>query len=122
VGRARAQTAQDTSVEHLLMRQALSDQPGTDVVVVSVDYPPGGTTAPHDHPGSVYAYVLDGAVVSKVDDQPQRTYTKGQMWSELPRQRHMVSRNASATEPAKLLVFFIVPHDEKKLITFLPAH
>ncbi|MGO9449799.1 MAG: cupin domain-containing protein [Candidatus Binataceae bacterium] len=122
VGRARAQTAQDGSVEHLLMRQALSDQSGTDVVIVSVDYPPGGATEPHDHPGYVYAYVLDGAVVSKVDDQPQQTYTKGHMWSELPGQHHIVSKNASATEPAKLLVFFIVPHGEKKLITFLPAH
>ncbi|MGO9607658.1 MAG: cupin domain-containing protein [Candidatus Binataceae bacterium] len=121
-GGASAQTAPGASagVVHQLMRQPLGDQPGTDVVVITVDYPPGGTTPPHEHGGYVYAYVLEGAVVSKLDDQPQQTYSKGQMWSELPHQHHMVSKNASATAPAKLLVFFIIPHDAK-LTEFLPA-
>ncbi len=47
-------------------------------------------------------------------------FTQGQMWSELPNERHMVSKNASTTQPAKLLVFFIVPHGAK-LTTLLPS-
>jgi quercetin dioxygenase-like cupin family protein len=107
-------------VVHELMRQPLAEKPGTDVVVITVDYPPGGSTPPHEHPGYTYAYVLEGAVVSQLDDQPEQTFSAGQMWSELPHQHHMVSKNASATAPAKLLVFFITPHGEK-LTEFLPA-
>ena len=107
-------------VVHELMRQPLADKPGTDVVVITVDYPPGGATPPHEHSGYTYAYVLEGTVVSQLDDQPQQTFSAGQMWSELPHQHHMVSRNGSATAPARLLVFFITPHGEK-LTQFLPA-
>jgi quercetin dioxygenase-like cupin family protein len=95
---------------HELMRQPLSDRPGTDIVVITVDYPPGGATPPHEHPGETYAYVLEGAVTSQLDKQPVRTYTTGQMWSESPHLRHMISKNASTTSPARLLVFFVVPH------------
>jgi quercetin dioxygenase-like cupin family protein len=107
-------------VVHELMRQPLAEKPGTDVVVITVDYPAGGSTPPHEHPGYTYAYVLEGAVVSQLDDQPAQTFSAGQMWSELPHQHHMVSKNASATAPAKFLVFFITPHGEK-LTEFLPA-
>ena len=61
-----------------------------------------------------------GIVVSQLDDQSQQTFSAGQMWSELPHQHHMVSRNGSATAPAKLLVFFITPHGEQ-LTQFLPV-
>jgi quercetin dioxygenase-like cupin family protein len=105
---------------HVLMTQSLADQPGTDVTVLTVDYPPNGSTPPHEHPGHTYAYVLEGAVVSQLDDQPPQTYITGQMWSEVPHQHHMVSKNASATAPAKLLVFMIAPHGQK-LTNFLPA-
>jgi len=108
-----------TSIREVF-RQALPDRPGTDVTVITVDYAPGESTPPHEHPGETYAYVLKGAVVSQLDDEPPHTFTEGQMWSETPHQRHMVSRNASATEPARLLVFFIAPHGEK-LTTMLPA-
>ncbi len=107
------------SVQEVL-KQSLPNVPGTDVVVVTVDYPPGGSTPPHEHPGATYAYVLKGAITSQLDDQPPHTYTEGQMWSETPHQHHMVSKNASATEPARLLVFFVAPSGAK-LTTMLPA-
>ena len=62
----------------------------------------------------------EGAVVSQLDDQPPQTYTTGQMWSEAPHQHHVVSKNASATAAAKLLVFMIAPHGQN-LTKFLPA-
>ena len=119
VARAGAQAFPDAGVVHQLLRQPFSDRPGMDVVVITVDYPPGGATPPHEHPGYVYAYVLQGTMVSKLDNQKTQTYTKGQMWSELPNEQHMIARNASATKPAELLVFFIIPHGAK-LIEFLP--
>jgi quercetin dioxygenase-like cupin family protein len=102
-----------------LLRQPLPIMPRPDVVVITVDYAPGASTPPHEHPGATYAYVLKGAVVSQLGDEPH-TYTEGQMWSETPHQHHVVSRNASATEPARLLVFMIAPHGEA-LTTMLPS-
>jgi len=61
---AQAPPGGSAGVVHELMRQPVADQPGTDVIVVTVDYPPGGATPPHEHPGYTYAYVLEGTVVS----------------------------------------------------------
>ena len=107
-------------VVHVVMSQALPSQPGTDVTIITVDYPPGGSTPPHEHPGYTYAYVLQGAVVSQLDGQKPATYKAGEMWTEKPDEHHMVSKNASASEPARLLVFFLAPHGTP-LTTFL-AH
>lgn len=75
-----------------------------EVTVSYVDYPPGRVGAAHHHPGFVLAYVLEGAVVAKISGQgEEKTYTVGQMFYEQPGATHEVSRNASATQPAKLL-------------------
>ena len=75
-----------------------------EVTVSQVDYAPGRIGAPHRHAGFVLAYVLQGAVVAKISGQgEERTYTAGQMFYEQPGAIHEVSRNASASEPAKLL-------------------
>jgi quercetin dioxygenase-like cupin family protein len=95
---------------HILSQQPLAGQTGTDVTILTVDYSPGGSTPPHEHPGTTYAYVLQGAVVSKVNDGPTQTFTMGQSWTEQPHDHHMISKNASSTEPAKLLVLMIAPH------------
>ncbi len=77
---------------------------GWEVTVSEVDYPPGRVGAVHHHAGFVLAYVLEGAVVAKVSGQgPERTYTVGQMFYEQPGATHEVSKNASPTQPAKLL-------------------
>jgi quercetin dioxygenase-like cupin family protein len=77
---------------------------GWEVTVSHVDYAPGRDGAPHRHPGFVLAYVLEGAVIAKISDQcEQKTYTVGQMFYEQPGATHEVSRNASDTEPARLL-------------------
>jgi len=118
---ARASAASSSAsagVIQVLSQRPLAGQTGTDVTILTVDYPPGGSTPPHEHPGTTYAYVLQGAVVSKVNDAPPETFTKGQMWTEQPHDHHMISKNASATEPAKLLVIMIAPHGAE-LTTFL---
>ena len=75
-----------------------------EVTVSYVDYPPGRVGAAHKHPGFVLAYVLEGAVVAKISGQgDERTYTVGQMFYEQPGATHEVSKNASQTEPARLL-------------------
>jgi quercetin dioxygenase-like cupin family protein len=76
---------------------------GWEVTVSVVDMPPGRNGRPHHHPGFVLAYVLEGAIVTKISDQSETTYKTGQMFYEPPGSTHQVSRNASETEPAKLL-------------------
>lgn len=117
---AHADPPSTTGTVHEVFKQSLPAKSGNEVVVVTVDYAPGESTPPHEHPGATFAYVLKGAVVSQLGDEQPHTYTEGQMWSETPHQHHTVSKNASATEPAKLLVFFIAPKGEK-LTTMIPA-
>ena len=91
-----------------LVRQALPDAPGKQLVMAVVSYAPGQSSAPHRHPGSVMAYVLEGEVISQLEGQPPITYRAGQSWYEPPRVPHLVSKNASNTAPAKLLAVLLM--------------
>jgi len=75
-----------------------------EVTVSYVDYPPGRVGAAHHHAGFVLAYVLEGSVIAKISGQgEERTYNAGQMFYEQPGATHEVSKNASQTQPARLL-------------------
>ena len=76
---------------------------GWEVTVSYVDYPPGRVGQTHHHAGFVLAYVLEGAVVTKISGQQEKTYRVGEMFYEPPGSTHEVSNNASATQPARLL-------------------
>jgi quercetin dioxygenase-like cupin family protein len=80
-------------------------------------YAPGGASHTHAKSAFVYAYVIAGVVESQVNDGPERVYHAGESFYELPGAHHAVSRNASATEPAKLLAVFVVDTDDKALTT-----
>jgi quercetin dioxygenase-like cupin family protein len=80
-----------------------------EVTVSYVDYAPGRVGTPHRHAGFVLAYVLEGTVIAKITGQPETTYKAGQMFYEFPGSTHEVSKNASATEPAKLLAMIFAP-------------
>lgn len=74
------------------------------VTVSHVDYPPGHAGVPHRHAGFVLVYVLEGTVVAKISGQgEEKTYAAGQMFYEQPGATHEVSKNASQTQPARLL-------------------
>lgn len=105
-----------------LMKQAPPDVPGKNVMMATVTLAPGQSAAPHLHPGSIFAFVLEGQVVSQLEGEDARTYTAGESWYEAPRIHHLVTRNPSATQPAKLLVWAIVgPHDPIKLPLATPV-
>jgi len=93
-----------------LMTQTLPALDGTnlEVTVQQLEYVPGGTSDAHRHNGCTFVYVLEGAVVTKIDDGPEKTYKPGEMFYEPPLHLHAVSRNASASEPAKFLVFRVI--------------
>jgi quercetin dioxygenase-like cupin family protein len=99
--------------------QTIPNIPGKSVVAFVVDYAPGGASPAHAHAKSsfIYAYVISGAIESKVNDGATRVYKAGESWSEPPGASHPISRNASKTEPAKLLAVFVVDTDDKALTT-----
>jgi len=118
---ATAAGAHDTAGENveLVYDQPLPNVPGKSMRAVLVEYEPGGTSSAHVHPDSafIYATVLEGAIRSKVNDGPVKTYRAGESFSEFPGDRHGVSENASKTEPARLLAVFVVDTDETELTT-----
>lgn len=77
---------------------------------VEVTYQPGGHSVPHSHGCPVLAYVVDGAIRSKVNAEPERIYKAGETFYEAPNGVHRVSANASQTEPAKMIAFFVCDH------------
>ncbi|OBJ53264.1 cupin domain-containing protein [Mycobacterium sp. 1423905.2] len=96
-----------------------SNIPGKSVEAVAVSYPPGAKSAPHHHAKSAFimAYVISGAIRSRVEGEPERVYHAGETWSEAPGAHHTVSENASATEPAELLAVFLVDTGDGPLTT-----
>jgi quercetin dioxygenase-like cupin family protein len=83
---------------------------GWQVTVSYVDYPPGRVGAAHKHPGFVLAYVLQGSVITKISGQgDMKVYKTGDMFYEQPGAVHEVSKNASETEPARLLAMIFAP-------------
>ena len=77
---------------------------GWEVTVSYVDYAPGRVGAAHRHPGFVLVYVLEGAVIARISGQgEEKTYKAGEMFYEQPGATHEVSKNASQTQPARLL-------------------
>jgi quercetin dioxygenase-like cupin family protein len=107
-----------TETSTRIFERALPNAPGRMLIALEVAYPPGVATPSHRHPSSafIYAYVLSGAVVSAVDDEEPRVYRAGESWYEAPGARHRVSRNASDTEPARLLAIFIADSGARDLV------
>lgn len=81
------------------------------VTLVEVNYGPGESSSPHSHPCAVIGYVAQGHIRSKVQGQPEKTYQAGDSFYEAPNGVHLVSANASSTEPAKLVAYLICDHD-----------
>jgi len=96
----------------------LPNVPGKSLTAVLVRYAPGEASGSHHHAGSVFAYVLSGAIRSEVSTSgPAKVYQAGESFFEPPGSEHLVSENASATEPASLLAVFVAD-DGAQLTTF----
>jgi len=113
--------ADDGATVTPVFKATLPNVPGRNIIAVTVDYPPGGKSKPHHHAPSafIFAYVVSGAIRSQVEGEPVKVYKAGESWRELPGAHHVVSENASATEPARLLAVFVVG-DGEPLTTFDP--
>ncbi len=90
-----------------LMSKDLTQFPGKEGVMITVDYPPGASDAIHRHNAYAFVYVLEGSVVMQVRGGKEMTLTPGQTFYEGPDDVHIVGRNASKTRPAKFVVFLV---------------
>jgi quercetin dioxygenase-like cupin family protein len=108
--------AQETITD--LVSKELAADPGKEVLMYTVDFPPGHSSPVHRHKAQVVVYVLEGSVVMQVRGGKELTLRPGQTFTEDPDDIHVVSRNASRTRSAKFLVFLI---HEKGAPLVIPA-
>jgi len=101
---ARQPSAQQVKVTPVLSKD-LPEIPGKEVVMITVEYAPGGSDPIHRHYAHGFIYVLEGSVVMQVKGGKEETLNPGESFYEGPDDVHVVGRNASSTKPAKFLVF-----------------
>ena len=102
-GTAMAQEPKVTS----LMSKDLTESPGREALMITVEHAPGGSSAIHRHNAHAFVYVLDGSIIMQLKGGKQVTLTPGQTFYEGPDDVHIVGRNASNTKPAKFVVFLV---------------
>jgi quercetin dioxygenase-like cupin family protein len=98
--------AQEPKVTPVMMKE-LADVPGKEVVMVTVEYAPGGADEVHRHNADAIVYVLEGSVIEQVKGGKPDTLTVGETFFEGPEDVHIVGRNASDTQPAKILAILV---------------
>jgi quercetin dioxygenase-like cupin family protein len=90
-----------------LATQALPDQPGKEVLILEVVYPPGAVEPVHRHDADAFVYVLEGSIVMGVAGSKEVTLTPGQVFHEGPADLHTVGRNVSKDTPARFIAFLV---------------
>lgn len=98
--------AQEPTIKSLVSKE-LTGRPDKELLMITVEYPPGGFDPVHRHHAQAMVYVLEGAVVMQVEGKPPSTLGPGDTFYEGPDDVHLVARNASDSAPAKFLVFFV---------------
>lgn len=97
-----------------LLAKDLPEFPGKEATMATVEYLPGGASHPHRHHAHVFVYVLEGHYATQVAGGERVVLEPGQTFYENPSDEHVVSENASATEPVKILVFMLKDKDPPK--------
>jgi quercetin dioxygenase-like cupin family protein len=110
--------AQEAKVTQLLSKD-LTNLPGKEGLMITVEYPPGSKDPIHRHNAHAFVYVLEGSIVMQVRGGKETTLTSGQTFYEGPDDVHVVGRNASQTKPAKFVVFFV---KDKGAVVVVPAN
>ena len=110
--------AQEAKVTDLMSKE-LTNLPGKEGLMITVDYPPGSVDPIHRHNAHAFVYVLEGTIVMQVRGGKEVTLTPGQTFYEGPNDVHVVGRNASKTKPAKFVVFLV---KDKGAPVFVPAN
>lgn len=94
------------AIKELLVKDLIGVA-GKEILMVTVEYIPGGASLPHRHDAQVFVYVLQGELIMQVEGSPAVKLRPGQTFYEGPADVHLTSANASQTKPAKILVFIV---------------
>lgn len=111
--------ASDGKVVTPLMLKELGDIPGKEGLVITVDFAPGAEDPVHRHDAHAFVYVLEGSIVMQLKGAAPVTLTAGQVFYEGPNDVHIVGRNPSKTQPAKIVVVLV---KNKGVDAVLPAN
>jgi quercetin dioxygenase-like cupin family protein len=98
--------AQEAKVTQLMSKD-LTNLPGKEGLMITVEYPPGASDPIHRHNAHAFVYVLEGTIIMQVRGGKEVTLTPGQTFYEGPNDVHVIGRNASKTKPAKFVVFLV---------------
>lgn len=98
------------------MSKDLQDYPGKEGLMLSVEYEPGGSSPIHRHDAHAFVYVLEGSIVMQVKGDEEITVAPGETYYESPSDIHLVSRNASKTNPARFVVVLLKNKDAPAVI------
>ncbi len=112
-------SAQEPKVTPVLTKE-LTDMPGKEILVLTVEYAPGAADSAHRHNADALVYVLEGSVVEQVMGGKPVTLTPGQTFYEGPEDIHIVGRNASRTRPAKVLAILVKDKGAPPLVPVKP--
>ena len=101
-----AMDSKEAKVTELFSKE-LTDFPGKEGLMITVEYPPGSVDPIHRHNAHAFVYVLEGSIVMQVRGGKEVTLTAGQTFYEGPNDVHVVGRNVSSTEPARFIVVLL---------------
>jgi Cupin domain len=104
-----------------LIEKALAAMPDSVASLLILNVPPQNPSSPHafskhQHTGPVFGYILEGAIETQVDPEPPKTYAAGDVFYEPTMHIHRMLRNLSETEPARILIFQVVPNGQPPAI------
>ncbi|MDR6635822.1 quercetin dioxygenase-like cupin family protein [Phyllobacterium sp. 1468] len=111
LGTLPAVAAEDSAKVTPLMQKDLPNYPGKEGLMISVVYEGGGSSPIHKHDANAFVYVLEGSIVMQVKGEKEVTLSPGDTFYESPSDIHLVSRNASKTDPAKFIVVLLKTKD-----------
>jgi quercetin dioxygenase-like cupin family protein len=101
----------------MILEHAIDGLPGRQFSVVRICYAPGEAGASHHHTAPLVAYVVSGALRSRVGEGPERVYRAGESFYEPPNAIHHVSANASLSEPVTFIAVFVAPANSPLTVT-----
>jgi quercetin dioxygenase-like cupin family protein len=104
-----------------LLTQPLADLPGREVRISLLDRPPQASSSPHRHPGHhTFGYVVEGTYEFAVDGGAPRTLKAGEVFYEPPGALHSTSRNPSADQRTKIVVFMVADQKNPSTVAEKP--
>jgi quercetin dioxygenase-like cupin family protein len=104
----------------VLERTTLKGAPELEAILVERDLPAGAESGKHTQGGNEIVYIEQGSVILQVQGKPDKTVKTGEAFTTSAGEVHNV-KNASSSEPAKALAFYVAKKGTKMEELSTPA-